>query len=151
MIKLASVELEKDRPPIEDLTRGMLRATASSPPRLKVKAAEARYMIPVTRYILSNYLPCTTDHQRIRLRAIEMMCLMYEEIDAWTADSPDRLSSMCRQFMETYYHLRETAASEVFYKWYPKFHLMIQICESGVCPKSVWNSWTRVRSEKQRD
>ena len=61
------------------------------------------------------------------------------EIDAWTADSPDRLSSMCRQFMEIYYHLRETAASEVFFKWYSKFHLMIHICESGVCPKSIRN------------
>ena len=54
MIFAASKALHME-PPINDVTRGMIRSSASAPPRLRVKAAEARHMLPVTLCCLKAF------------------------------------------------------------------------------------------------
>ena len=55
MIDAAAKELHKE-PPLWNLTRGMIRYSATAPPRLRVKAAEARKLLPVALHILIT--PC---------------------------------------------------------------------------------------------
>ena len=55
MIKIASKELDMNQPPIYHLEYTQIRASPDSAPKLKVKAAEARHMVPVTHFILKRF------------------------------------------------------------------------------------------------
>ena len=63
----------------------------------------------------------------------------YREVDSWGPGSSERLGRSCREFMTLYHRLRSTATSEVLWKCYPKFHLLVHVCESGENPRSTWN------------
>ena len=62
----------------------------------------------------------------------------YDEVNNWSDGSTERIGASCKQFIEAYNRLRETATSDQLWKRYPKFHLMMHACESGVCPRSEW-------------
>ena len=138
MIAAAAKELGVECP-LWDLTRGMIRVSAGAAPRLRVKAAEARYMLPITRHILAHYFPTQSDHESLRLHTVEAMLRMYQEVDSWGPGSSERLGRSCREFMTLYHRLRSTATSEVLWTFYPKFHLLVHVCESGENPRSTWN------------
>ena len=117
----------------------MIRATASAPPRLRAKAAEARHLIRITGHILEFYVPLGTDHEKRRFSAVRAMIRMYDEVDNWREGSAERLGRSCREFMAVYKELRDNASSPALLRVYPKFHQLIHISEGDSNPRATWN------------
>jgi hypothetical protein len=59
MINLASSAMGIE-PPLRNVTPTMIRASATSKPKMKTKAAEGRRLVPIVLYILENYVVVTT-------------------------------------------------------------------------------------------
>jgi len=131
--------------PINFLTMGMIRVNLSAAPKLKLKAAEGRYMVPVVERLLRCGVACVTEHEHRRLHCLQALCRCYDEINAWVPDtSRDRLGSAARQFVTLYSELTVQAfaydPSGLSYRLYPKFHLLVHCAEfSEVCPRLTWN------------
>ena len=138
MISCAARELEMEQP-IWNITRGMIRSTAGGAPRARIKAGEARKLLPIIQHILEHYLPHDSSHDVLRLQCIQALSRVYHEVDNWGEGSGDRIGHHCRQFLALYCRLRDTALSDVFWKLYPKFHIFIHCCENNVCPRHTWN------------
>ena len=140
MIEAAARELNIE-PPIWHFTIGMLRASASSNVNLKVKAAEARQLLPICRFILAHWCPLDNPHNILRLHCVEALCRCYAEVDTWAPDSGERLGKCGRQFVALYCELRRSATDDWRWKLSPKFHLFIHLCEKGENPRDTWNYW----------
>ncbi len=75
--KGASVEL-----PIRHLTLGMIRSDANNKsPKLKVKAAEGRRLLPVLTFILEHLLPVTSPREVMRLQCAEALAAVCAELE----------------------------------------------------------------------
>ena len=106
MIEAAANDLHQKNP-LFNLTRGMIRYSPSAPPRLRVKAAEARKLLPVALHALTNFLP----H---RLQCLQALSRVYKEVDNWGDASSQEIGRNCKQFVVLYGRLRDTAAADCF-------------------------------------
>ena len=139
MIEAASNALQIE-PPIFELTRGMIRATATAPPRMRVKAAEGRHLLKALRFILANFMPRSETHDVVRLQCVEALCRCFDCIGSnWTEDTPPLLAANARQFLASKVELHRTASSDALWKLYPKHHHMVHLSERGVNPVQLWN------------
>ena len=123
--------------PIDDLTVTMIKAEKSSP-RLKVKAAEARRLLPITLAILRNCLPCVNDHELTRARCVSALVDAYAEMYKWVEKgvSTRRVAHLGRVFLLNYCELCKSDPTGTYdaYELYPKFHLFAHVTEiKGVC------------------
>jgi hypothetical protein len=139
MVKLASKSMGVSVP-IWDLTMGMISAKASHWPVLKLKAGEARYMLPVCFHMASNFFPTASAYELLRLNMLQHLKKCYELLDAFDADA---MGFHGRAFHMLYNQLNRGALvsdpRSVRWRLYPKFHLMIHLCESGENPRDSWN------------
>lgn len=138
MIIVASHAVGK-KPPIWDLTLSMIQSGADAP-LLKLKAAEARYMVPVCLHMARHFFPATSDYEKLRLQMFEQLAHCYKQLDDFNAES---MGFHARSFVMMYNQLNRDALStnirSLRWRLYPKFHLMIHLCESGENPKDSWN------------
>ena len=132
LIKSASKKVVQDRPPINALTMGMLQASSTHAAKLKIKAAESRYMIPCIRHMLAYYFKVETEHQQLRLACVTALDEMYKEMR-----KPDNLfdgpqaATLIRRHLILYAELGAEALRNldhqscgwIKYRWYPKHHL----------------------------
>ena len=141
MIKLAAHELDKD-PPISNLSVSMVKASNGKPPKLKVKAAEARHLLPITHFMLCNYFDCRGEIGKIRVCS-DNLKLCYSLLDNWFDGAGVFMAEHGRKFFLGYCELSKMAlvheAEPLHWRIYPKFHLWLHLCESGVNPKLLWN------------
>ena len=144
MIALIAKDLEVE-PPLFDLTIGMVTAGASEAPKLKVKAGEARHLVPIVKDIVLKFFDTTSAHGRMRMDCVNALHLCYQEVNDWADESSTTLGRFGRQFclMYSQLHLEAVRANPWSFKWrlYPKFHLFIHICEAGYNPRETWNYW----------
>ena len=126
--------------PLRDLTMNMIQAKPSHWPVFKVKAAEARYMVPICYHMACNWFPLTSDYEKLRLNMLEQLVRCYDLLIFFAADA---MGFHGRAFNMLYNQLNRQAlaadANSVRWRLYPKFHLMIHICESGENPKDARN------------
>ena len=130
----------KMKDPIWDLTMGMIQSSSGTWPVLKLKAGEARYMVPVNLYIATHFFPTQSRYQRTRLDMLRRLQKCYDLLQDFDAEA---MGAAARSFNMIYNQLNRMALSEnpmsVRWRLYPKFHLMIHICESGENPRESWN------------
>ena len=131
MMNLAARNLHC-RCPINKLTVGMFKSSAQNKPKMKTKAAEGRYLLPVVRELL-NLFDKTSDHAILRAQCVDALQRCYEELAAWDpANSPTRLAQAARQHLILYTELRRTATRDWAWSLFPKHHLFIHLAEETV-------------------
>ena len=121
----------------------MIRAQAADAPRMKMKAAEARYILPIAGHMLRNYFPVHSAHATMRLNCTQALEKCYKELELWGPGSSEVLGREGRTFMILYGQLSEEAAATdprgLLWRLYPKLHLFLHVCEQGVSPTLTWN------------
>ena len=144
LIRHAAKCLNMDRPPVAALSFLQIKAKGK-PPKLKVKAAEARGMLEVVSYMLQYIFPPTTDHTRLRLNMLLHLRDMYRVLKEWvkdpTVNRASNVADLGRKHCILYAELsKESFANSpgdfVFWRLYPKHHMFIhcicdQMAESG--------------------
>ena len=92
-------------------------------PKLKLKAAEGRYMLKVMTWVVETFHPPATEHARLRFQALQSLSQMYEELMQFSNASVVRVQVLAREHMACYEELSRTAENDLFFKIYPKHHL----------------------------
>ena len=150
LIRQAGKAAHLDNPPINNLTMGMIK-NSGKPPKMKTKAAESRYLLTATVYLLKHIEPPTNDHDRTRLHMLEAIADMYLEFKSWGDLSAQKIGKCARQHVILYRVLSDEAAvlecvpsaDQIAWRMYPKHHLMIHAAEDDVKlfgnPTTVWN------------
>jgi len=89
MLKLQAAALGVEAP-IHNLTIFMIRGSGKAKPKLKIKAAEGRHLLPILRQVLLHCMPCTTEHQLLRYRCVDALNSVYLELQQWRAVASTR-------------------------------------------------------------
>ena len=133
--------------PFNKLTIGMVRPQ-SKKPKLKVKAAEARYALKVFRHMLPKFFPAESPREKLREDMIEALAMAYDVMDPeyWDDESsPLELSRWGHRHLSLYHDLSHDALINLciygtFWNIYPKHHLCCHIFgESQTNPRDEWN------------
>ena len=145
MIKQASKNIGRERPPINRLTKGMV--LGKSAPKLKVKASESRGLLKCFRFALEHLIELETDHQKLRFGCVRELCTMYEIMDTVPYDGL-RAASSARKAMAMYAELQQEDMESLrfqtrgflLYKCYPKMHALIHCTETNAYsnPSLFW-------------
>ena len=105
---------------------------AGKSPKLKVKAAESRHLLPVFRLILERYFKQDTDHARLRYDCIVALDDMYTEMRKPVGVFHGPTASLfARRHLILYRELVQEAIESrahqqtgwLVWRWYPKHHL----------------------------
>ncbi len=69
MIHAASKQLGQARPPIDHLSLTQIKAeTSDKPPRMKLKAAATRHMLPIIEHLLKHFFKPRDEREALRLQ-----------------------------------------------------------------------------------
>ena len=148
LVKHAAKELGMDRPPLNTITLGMIRAPKGGNLKLKIKAGEARSMVACFAWILQNTFPPTSSHAEMRMRCVVSFAKMYDELAQWSGvESAAAASSAGRRGLMLYGDLNAEAVlkkgpNSPAWKLYPKMHLLLHILEDQIAvsgnPREAW-------------
>jgi len=132
---------------ISSITLNMIKASGRKPPKLKLKAAEGRHMLPITTMILENFMPAPiTDHDKNRLLCTQAINKVYNELEESRWD-PETSPAIIREFTSKHLLLYaelskealETCVYGTFWRLYPKHHLFYHVIhDSEDNPRSDW-------------
>ena len=146
-IRLAAKNLGV-QPPIHGLTFSMIKRDGKSP-KLRLKAAEGRYMVPITLRLLELFFPSATNHDNLRFECLSALNLVYLEMKNWNPNSPRTVATEGRRHVMLYAELsKEWLATNETRSWFgwkyiPKHHLSIHCFEEQVArygnPAESWN------------
>ena len=130
-------------PPINTLTISMIRASTKTKPVLKTKAAESRYLVPITHFILTHFVSSSSPHAALRLQTMDALNNCYRHLHDWGPSSTSALAKSMRQFCLLYNILSLQALADhpdgLLWRLSPKFHSVHHITECGYNPKETWN------------
>ena len=150
MVWMASKALRLKQPPCETLTMPMIKGSGASP-RMKLKAAETRRMLPVVHYMISTYMPPESSKEELVLQCTSLLLNAYQEMDPKSFDadsSPRRLAEYGRRHLLLYGHLSQDALQTrdqygLYWRIYPKHHLFChlldEVFETSSNPLESWN------------
>ncbi len=131
--------------PFSRLVLSMIRGEDLKP-RLKLKAAKTRTMVPVVLRLLESHFPPQNERQLRRHKCLEFLNLAYEELSQWGEGSAAKLENFCRRHLLLYLSLSreavEAEANWVSWRWYPKHHMLLHLSAEQSrrfgSPKSWW-------------
>ena len=116
--------------PFSKLVLSMLRGDDLRP-RLKLKAAKTRALVPIALKLLDMHFAPRTDRELRRHSCLNYLNMAYEELSSWNARSPQRLEVFCRRHVLLYLSLsREAIRVEPewrSWRWYPKHHMLLHL------------------------
>ena len=115
----------------------MIRKNASSAPKLKVKGAETRKLIPVLVVLCYKHLDMTKAVEQAAANCLSSLLECYKALDLRPYDAKV-LQHCARRFALLYTSLTEHFADEISWRVKPKFHLLMHLAEATTCPKEVW-------------
>ena len=129
-------------PPINNLTYTMYRNNDGKP-KAKLKAAEARSMLPVLVHMMTVFFPPRSDHDHLRLQCLVSIDNFYKELVQWRNTGVNAASEAMRfgkQFLLLYSELAveelngDRAKKHVWQRWriYPKHHLFMHVLEEDL-------------------
>ena len=130
--------------PFVEVPIPQIRSAMGKAPKLKLKAAEARYTVPIVRHLLMNMWETSSEHSRLRLNCLDAIYRLYSEMDNWCdSSSPQRFLHAGREHLILYGELRNKAYSldshSLEWKLYPKHHLLMHLLvDQKVNPKRLW-------------
>ena len=125
--------------PIGCLTKNMI---GLKKPRLKVKAAECRYLVPIVAYALEHLWDIGDEYNRLRFYCIQALRNCYAILANWEMNGISRrqLIHEGRRFLMLYCELAKSSPKN---RWHlvPKHHLFIHLIEEGgdTNPRLEWN------------
>jgi len=135
--------------PIAELCLTMFRAKGESGtkrPKLKLKAADSRYILHLLVLILEKAAPRATQHDQIMYLAAWNLDQCYQEMKRWQPDtSPSLLQRHGRQSLILYFELAREARQKgdrygQFWRIVPKMHLFVHCLEETKDnPQDGWN------------
>jgi hypothetical protein len=118
-------------------------------PKLRLKAAEGRHMVPVTLRLLELFFPPSSDHDKLRFECLGALNLVYIQLKNWTPNSPQIVASEGRRHVMLYAELAKewlathTIQSWIGWKFIPKHHLSIHCFEDQIArygnPADSWS------------
>ena len=146
LIRWAAKQLNME-PPIGKLTLLMFKSPTKRP-KLKVKAAECRHLVPIVHKMLTLF-PMGSEHSRMRFSCVGLLVDIYKEFDTWdAAKSPARIATAGRKHCILYAQLGlDLWASgknegRLYYAVLPKHHIFLHLVESQSYtdgnPKMSW-------------
>ena len=141
LLKVAAQDLGT-RVPVADLTLGMFHGVAKKRPKMKLKAAEGRYMLPIVHRLLQVLWETDSEHARLRLQCIAALDAAYAKLAHWQGDSASafELGSLARRHLLKYGELQRLVDSGLRWAFLPKHHLWLHLCEQCSCnPRLEWN------------
>ena len=139
MIAFAARELKLEKP-FSYLAVTMIRKAPSKKAFMRLKAAEARYFLPILLHVLEYYFDSKGEHEQLRLQCGKALQRMYDELKNWCATSSFNLAHACRQHLILYQQLHLRSSSELMWVVLPKHHLLIHVCEGVTAnPRDLWN------------
>lgn len=122
---------------LDNLTELMLRKDATSSPKLRAKAAEARAMVPVARALAERYLSEDDAAEQAARKCAEHLDECYACLSRSTRDT--NLPKHGRSFCLLYVALEEAFQDQGLWKVKPKMHLFQELVElSSGRPSSTW-------------
>jgi hypothetical protein len=110
-------------------------------PKLKLKAAEGRYTLPILCEALRICFETVSSHAKLRLACVQALLGAYSEMDNWVdgGHSSCKLAEYGRKHLILYGELVNSSLS-VEWLYYPKHHVFIHVCEGALDnPKKEWN------------
>ena len=120
----------------------------SKAPKLKIKAAESRYFLPVLHYMLRHYVDMDTPHKELRFHCLDAINTMYKKMKAKPFKGVD-VATYARKYLILYAQLGKEALDErqhledgwVHWRWYPKHHLFSHFEEEVQTSGSPLLNW----------
>ena len=113
LLNMAKVMATKElgiEQPFASLTIGMFRSKASKRPVMRLKAAEARYFLPVLVHMLKKFFSCQSEHELNRLHCGQALRRCYAELRNWSyVDSPRKLEKAASRHLILYSCLSQEA------------------------------------------
>ena len=111
-------------------------------PKLKLKAAEGRHLLPILQAMLVHCFDNSSEHNLLRLRCVNALCACYEEMERWNDNgtSARKLGEHARHHLILYNELSTQAGDPLLWRLYPKHHQFLRIAEnSATNPRDEWN------------
>ena len=120
------------------LTEGMLRKSATSPPKLKAKGAECRNLVAFAVQIAGKYF---TDASKPEDQA--MISCTQHLLDCYAALKTDpyyraKMMVSGRLFASQAVALEAYSADGVLWRTKPKMHVFMHLIEMESCPATIW-------------
>ena len=111
-----------DRPESERAVR-VQRGSCVFVGRARVEAAEGRYLLPLTRYMLKNFFPMESSHDEARFWCLDALVRWYAELKIWdNVRSPEVISLAARQHLAMYSLGAQTASAQTWMAIGPPMH-----------------------------
>lgn len=136
-IRLASKAIGR-QVPLSGLTFLMIKQDGKSP-KLRAKAAEGRYMVPVVKKMLEMFFPSSADHDKLRYECLSALNNVYLQLASWSDDSsPHIVASEGRRHIMLYAELAKEwlathkTRSWIGWKFIPKHHLATHCFEDQI-------------------
>ena len=143
MILSASKAVGQARPPINRLTLSMFYSPGNTL-KMKIKAAESRYMLPCVLHILEHFMPQDTAHDQLRYHCVRTIKQMYDLMRVPPNEFRGQaVATLARKHLLLYADLSKESLDDrrhlvhgiCHWKWVPKHHLFShfeqQICNCG--------------------
>ena len=134
--------------PIQYLSFAMIKAQGKGP-KMKLKAAEGRYMLQILRVMLRDFhSPPRTPRETTRFACVGYLAQVYDELPVWDPDgSPDAIRMAGLRHITLYQELFRYAASRdrdtIYWRIYPKHHIFVHLVEKQTAeqgsPSEGWN------------
>ena len=128
--------------PFHSLAVTMIRPSLAKKPKLKLKAAEGRHLLPILREMLATCFHLRTEHQRMRLQCTDALLECYKVMDEWeSCASPSLdLALAGRRFLLLCRSLCDSSADPRRWHMYPKHHMVVHLVEGATAnPRDEWN------------
>lgn len=122
---------------LDNLTLSML-GKSGKPPKLRARAAEARFLMPFAVELARRYLSPANAFEDTMLNCTLQLNGCYNNLSA-AAFSAQSLREHSRKFAILYVAMETLACDKQ--KWHvtPKLHLFQELCEeTGTCPSLTW-------------
>ena len=126
--------------PFTTLVVTMLRPSTSKKPRMRLKAAEGRNLLPIVTRMLQTFSLAANEREQLRLHCCQALCRCYLELKTWGEGSSRRLEVAARQHLILYTQLGNLGGpGSLFWHLYPKHHLFVHVTQSETNPALLWN------------
>lgn len=144
MIRMASKALKQKKQPLNHITMSMIRCSAKSSPKLKVKASAARHLLLCLRWVLETFTSLDTPHAQKRFLVVKNFCDMYDSLQNGVGmESMQSATISCRKALILWNELRQEDIdpdnadnwqTRGFFLWklYPKHHLLQHVLEDQI-------------------
>jgi hypothetical protein len=124
----------------DNLIPTMIQKKASTPPKLRGKAAEVRSLVPFVKLLAEEFFSDADIMESTAKEAAKLLNGMYECLSAAAVFSGDHLAERCRKLCLLWVAM-EAQSVPPLWRVKPKMHLVQELCEMSIGDRPAL-SWT---------